>query len=293
VRILSPSSLSKLHLTEACKPGGHPLPAQLLLPARDEPSLLAFAESGRVAMLRWEFAAQKPNRVEAFLPEGLQGERVVSVQALPDALTSGGGPLSFGLLSSDGHFKRISLGLFHDLSGRATSVLKLKSGVSLSTVVLCREGEALVVASSTGRMIRVALRDSNLPLMGKSAQGSMLTRLLPGETVVGAASGSSATRLVLTSARGQMKALCIGQLRACQRGDLGEIGLRFRARGDQLVSLADADNPAPLGVVLTGGRSLRVAINSLRPQVGGDTGIDLPLTAGERVEQVVELRSGG
>jgi DNA gyrase subunit A len=65
-------------------------------------------------------------------------------------------------------------------------VLKLKDGVTLRQAVLCREGDELVVASSAGRVLRLTVNGDTLPLMGRTAQGTMLLRLLPGETVVGA-----------------------------------------------------------------------------------------------------------
>jgi len=77
-------------------------------------------------------------------------------------------------LSSDGRFKRLPIEDFQELSGRAASVLKLKDGVTLQRVVLCREGEELVVGSSTGRLLRLAVNEANLPVMGRNAQGPVL-----------------------------------------------------------------------------------------------------------------------
>ncbi len=54
---------------------------------------------------------------------------------------------------------------FQELSGRATSVLKLKDRVTLQRVVLCRESAELV-ASSNGQMLRLVVDDTNPPLDG-------------------------------------------------------------------------------------------------------------------------------
>jgi DNA gyrase subunit A len=79
-----------------------------------------------VGLLRWEFAGQQPGNLERFLPDSLDGERVVQVLPLPTEAGS-----SLGLLSSDGRFKRLPMEEFQELSGRATTVLKLKDGVEL------------------------------------------------------------------------------------------------------------------------------------------------------------------
>ena len=109
------------------------------------------------------------------------------VQLLPLPAREAATGASIGLLSSDGRFKRLPIEDFQELSGRAASVLKLKDGVTLQRVVLCRDAEEMVVGSSTGRLLRLAVNEANLPVMGRNAQGPVLLRLLPGETVVGAA----------------------------------------------------------------------------------------------------------
>jgi len=255
VKVVAPQLLGRLHLDEASNLGEHPSPARLILPISAKPNLLAFTDAGRVALLRWEFAGQQPGTLERFLPEGMSGERVVQLLALPSGGDSEGATV--GLLSSDGRFKRLPLSDFQELSGRATSVLKLKDGVSLQRVVLCREGEELVVGSSTSRLLRLDVNENNLPVMGRNAQGPVLLRLLPGEAVVGAAAVNANGSVLLASARGQIKRLKVDDLRRCQRGDLGQIGMRFQQRDDQLADLSE-DNAAIVAAVLRDGRNQRL-----------------------------------
>jgi DNA gyrase subunit A len=178
---------------------------------------------------------------------------------------------------------------FQELSGRAATVLKLKDGVTLRRVVLCREGEDLVVASSTGRVLRLTVNDANLPLMGRNAQGPMLMRLLPGERVVGAACGPAEEgSVLLASAGGQVKKLAVAELRRCQRGDLGQIGLRFEQRGDQLVDLCEGS--AELVSARVGDtKSVRLATTDLTGEDPSGTGILLPLGASDELRELVPL----
>ena len=209
--------LGRLHLQDAVPFGEHGACARLILPVQPVPQLLAFTSGGRVAALRWEFAAQQPGALDKFLPDSVTGqtEQVVDVILLPP----GDADFSIGLLSSDGRFKRLAGADLRDLSGRATSVLKLKDGVQLERAVLCRSGEELAVASSTGRMLRLPIDDTAVPLMGRTAQGPVLMRLLPGESIVGAAAAASGSDLLLISQQGQLKRLAMGSLRRCQRGE--------------------------------------------------------------------------
>jgi DNA gyrase subunit A len=286
VKIVGPQLLGRLHLEEAAEAGDHPSPARVILPVAEKPALLAFTDAGRVALLRWEFAGQQPGSLEKFLPEGMSGETVVQLLPLPSG--DAAAEASIGLLSSDGRFKRLPLEEFQELSGRAATVLKLKDGVTLQRVVVCHEGEDLVVASSTGRMLRLAVNESNLPVMGRNAQGPVLIRLLPGETVVGAATASAEGAVLLASRQGQLKRLTAASLRRCERGDLGQIGVRFLQRGDALVDLQE-DSAAVVGVVLGEGRSLRLLTDQLNPEDSTGAGQGLGLKANERVQELIPL----
>jgi DNA gyrase subunit A len=257
----------------------------LLLPVVQEPALLAFSASGRVALLRWEFAGQQPGTLERFLPESMAGDRVVQLLPLPKQPSG-----NLGLLSTDGRFKRLAIEDFLELSGRATTVLKLKDGVELQRVVACGDGHELVVASSTGRMLRLAVNGDNLPVMGRTAQGPVLLRLLPGETVVGATCGTAADGVLLATQLGRVKRLAVTELRLCQRGDLGQIGLRFLERDDRVVDL-QGDSSAVIGVALAGSppRNLRLLTADLPSEDAGGSGLDLNLPSGTTIEALIPL----
>ncbi|SBO44112.1 DNA topoisomerase (ATP-hydrolyzing) subunit A [Cyanobium sp. NIES-981] len=287
VKIVTPQVLGRLHLEEAAPLGEHAAPAQLLLTVASQPQVLAFTGDGRAAVLRWEFAGQQPGALERFLPDSLEGATVM--QVLP--LREGGDPgMSIGLLSSDGRFKRLPLDDLRDLSGRATTVLKLKEGVTLQRVVPCRDGEELVVASSTGRMLRLEVNEEQVPLMGRTAQGPVLMRLLPDEQIVGAACVPASGSVLVASRQGLVKKLAVQSLRRCQRGDLGQIGIRFSQRGDALVALSSGQHPL-VAVLVGDNRSARLSSESLAPEDANGSGLCLDLRSGESVRDLVPLLS--
>lgn len=287
LRIASPQSLGKLHLSGPLPFGDHGAHGQLIMAVQPAPTLLAFTSGGRVAALRWEFAAQQPGPIEKFLPESVdgQGEKVVEVLVLPPEDIN----FSIGLLSSDGRFKRIAAEEFRELSGRATTVLKLKDGVVLERAVICKETDNLIVASSTGRSLRLPIDENNVPLMGRTAQGPTLMRLLPGEMIVGAAVTAADAEVLLISALGQLKKLAVSNLRLCQRGDLGEIALRFSNRNDQLVDLRACD--VELVAVETQTGSIRLQTNSLLAEDSRGTGLNLELPKTEKVTRLLPLKN--
>jgi DNA gyrase subunit A len=89
---------------------------------------------------------------------------------------------------------------------------------------------------------------------------------------------------------GQLKKLQVASLRLCQRGDLGQIGLRFLQRSDQLVDLQGADT-AWVGVRLEGseGRHLRWSVGELASEDTTTSGLLLPLKPGEQIRELVPL----
>ena len=287
LRLVTPQVLGRLHLLDDLEFGDHGCSAKLLLPVQPEPQLLAFTSGGRVAALRWEFAAQQPGPLERFLPDSVDGqaEQVVDVLVVPPADQD----FSVGLLSSDGRFKRLAGEDLRDLSGRATTVLKLKDGVQLQRVVMCRPGDDLAVASSTGRMLRLPIDDSTIPVMGRTAQGPVLMRLLPGESIVGAATAAAGGDVLMISQLGQLKRLGIDHLRRCQRGAIGEIGLRFEQRNDALTDLRSTT--ARVSVETQAG-SLRLASDSLPVEDGRGTGQQLKLPKGQTVQRLLPLIDG-
>ena len=287
LRLVTPQVLGRLHLLDDLDFGDHGCSAKLLLPVQPEPQLLAFTSGGRVAALRWEFAAQQPGPLERFLPDSVDGqaEQVVDVLVVPPADQD----FSVGLLSSDGRFKRLAGQDLRELSGRATTVLKLKDGVQLQRVVMCRPGDDLAVASSTGRMLRLPIDDSTIPVMGRTAQGPVLMRLLPGESIVGAAATAAGGDVLLISQLGQLKRLGIDHLRRCQRGAIGEIGLRFEQRNDALTDLRSTTTRLS---VETQAGSLRLASDSLPVEDGRGTGQQLKLPKGQTVQRLLPLIDG-
>ena len=262
VKIISPKVLGRLHLNESCDIGDEPSPARLILPIEPPPRVLAFTNSGRVALVRWEFAGQQPGLLERFLPGGLEGEKVISLLRLPETNNDNIKSLSLGLLSSDGRFKRLPLEEILDLSGRAASILKLKEAVYLQSALLCEESSDVIIVTNLGRLLRLPVNDANLPLMGKLAQGPIAMRLLPGENTIGAISArpNNQSNLLLGTKLGSIIRLSIDSIRLCQRGDLGEIGLPLKDSSksdfDRIIDICNGD--IIVGITTSQGRFGRI-----------------------------------
>jgi DNA gyrase subunit A len=282
VKIVTPQVLGRLHFGDPCPVSDAPSPARVILPIEPPPRLLAISANGRVALVRWEFAGQQPGALERFLPSGLEGDPIVAITPLPVQESS---DLSLGLLSSDGRFKRLPLADVLDLSGRATSVVKLKEGVQLKTAVICREHQDLLLVSDIGRMLRLPINEDVLPLMGRLAQGPMTMRLLPGEDLVGALSPSEPT-VLLVSEQGHLARINLTSIRPSQRGDLGSMAIQLTGDADRITGLVEANGL--IGMVSTEQRHGRIDPTTLEITNSGDAfSNQIELHQGETITDLI------
>ena len=282
VKIVTPQVLGRLHFGDPCPVSDAPSPARVILPIEPPPRLLAISANGRVALVRWEFAGQQPGALERFLPSGLEGDPIVAITPLPVQESS---DLSLGLLSSDGRFKRLPLADVLDLSGRATSVVKLKEGVQLKTAVICREHQDLLLVSDIGRMLRLPINEDVLPLMGRLAQGPMTMRLLPGEDLVGALCPSEPT-VLLVSEQGHLARINLTSIRPSQRGDLGSMAIQLTGDADRITGLVEANSL--IGMVSTEQRHGRIDPTTLQITNSGDAfSNQIELHQGETITDLI------
>jgi DNA gyrase subunit A len=282
VKIVTPQVLGRLHFGDPCPVSDAPSPARVILPIEPPPRLLAISANGRVALVRWEFAGQQPGALERFLPSGLEGDPIVAITPLPVQESS---DLSLGLLSSDGRFKRLPLVDVLDLSGRATSVVKLKEGVQLKTAVICREHQDLLLVSDIGRMLRLPINEDVLPLMGRLAQGPMTMRLLPGEDLVGALCPTEPT-VLLVSEQGHLARIDLTSIRPSQRGDLGSMATQLTGDADRITGLAEANGL--IGMVSTEQRHGRIDPTTLEITNSGDAfSNQIELHQGEAITDLI------
>ena len=282
VKIVTPQVLGRLHFGDPCPVSDAPSPARVILPIEPPPRLLAISANGRVALVRWEFAGQQPGALERFLPSGLEGDPIVAITPLPVQESS---DLSLGLLSSDGRFKRLPLADVLDLSGRATSVVKLKEGVQLKTAVICREHQDLLLVSDIGRMLRLPINEDVLPLMGRLAQGPMTMRLLPGEDLVGALCPTEPT-VLLVSEQGHLARIDLTSIRPSQRGDLGSMAIQLTGDADRITGLVEANGL--IGMVSTEQRHGRIDPTTVEITNSGDAfSNQIELHQGETITDLI------
>ena len=290
LRLASPLAVSRLHLEQPAPLASQPPPLRCVVPVQPEPQLVAFSAMGRIANLRWERAAPQPQALAHFLPEKLGGQVDYPVQLvwLGGSSTAAG----LALLSCDGHCRWLKAAAVLELaararnSGRTVTLLKLRPGRTLCQVAPCPEDVVvLVIATSCGRLLRLDVTPDLLQELEGPA-GAPLLRLLPRETIVGAAWCGDTSQLLLATRHGRLKRLPVEQLAPNRRGDLGQIGLRFLERSDNLLGLWPVANHPCFTLLTTDRRSCRFPWEQVPMQECGGVGECL-LPAGTELADVI------
>ena len=295
LRLASPTAVSRLQLQQPAPLAAQPSALRCVVPIHPDPQLVVFSAMGRIATVRWERLAPQPQPLAHFLPEKLggQADHPVWMVRLGGASTAAG----LALLSSDGHCRWLDAAALQDAgartrsSGRTVTLLKLRSGQSLCQVAPCPQAAAaLVVATSCGRLLRLDASPELLQTL-ESPGGAPLLRLLPQETIVGAAWCGSASQLLLATRHGHLKRLRLEQLEPNRLGGLGQLALRFLERSDSLLGLWPVVEHPCFTLVTTDQRSGRLSWEQVPVQECSGVGAPL-LPEGVALAEVIILGHG-
>jgi DNA gyrase subunit A len=192
------------------------------------------------------------------------------------------------MLTAQGRIKRLPLSEFQNLSGRGLIALKLKDDDELKFAELAASDEQLIIATSTGRVLRFVIGDQQVPVMGRAAQGQQVLRLGKQESLVSCVVLSSDDALLLVTAQGYVKRMALRSLRVTQRGELGTYAIQL-AKTDMLIGAAPALPNSEVTVLTDADRRLQITVDAV-----GLSGRDGP---GERVvkltrkEKILEICS--
>ena len=285
IKIVSSQSIGRLHLTESSELGEEPSPAKIIWPIKSKPRLLAITKQGKIGLIKWEFAGQKPGFLKNFLPAGIEEQEIINIIPLPEDEN-----LGLGLLSDDGRFKRLSINEILDLSGRAATIVKLKNGINLKSAVICYPEGDIVLASNYGRVIKIKVTNENLPEMGKLAQGPQIMRLFPGESIAGAISSENQKdeSLVIFTYKGNIQRFKLSSLRHCKKGEIGEIIIKtqnLNRNNDRVISICN--DKSMISILTNKKRSKRIRFENL--QTTNQSLIQGSLKDDEFIDKIIPL----
>ncbi|MEN8377015.1 MAG: DNA gyrase subunit A, partial [Gemmatimonadota bacterium] len=219
-------------------------------------SLLVFTRSGQVHALPVhelpEAGRQSRGRSIAQVA-GLEGdERVAGLLAVRDFNEH----RVLVFLTRGGTVKRTALDQFSNIRAGGINAVSLRGDDQLIDVILSDGTHDLALVTSGGRAIRFP--ETDVPLMGRSAQGVRGIQLRSGDTVVGVVDVRRRATLCTVTELGHAKRTPIDEYPAQKRGGLGTITLQVSDRTGPLVAAQELLERDELMVICRSGRAIRL-----------------------------------
>ena len=196
------------------------------------------------------------------------------------------------LLTKEGRIKRLSLSEFVNLSRRGMTILKLKDNDELAFTQFITSGQHIILASSSGRLLRFPVNDEQLPIMGRAAMGLQAFRLLKNQQMVGCINFNKNHQLLLVTQEGFAGSISwnANQLRVANRGDLGIQVLKFHNKTDNLAAMVQVKSGREVALMTNKDRVIRVSVDTIPGFSKDSKGESIcQLNRDEKIIAVVEI----
>ncbi|HSM35472.1 MAG TPA: DNA gyrase subunit A, partial [Longimicrobiales bacterium] len=215
------------------------------------------------------------------------GERVAGLLAVKDFDED----RVLGFLTRGGTVKRTTLDQFANIRAGGINAVNVKDGDELLDVVLSDGTHDMVLVTSGGRAIRFP--ESDVPLMGRAAQGVRGIQLRGEDTVVGAVDVRRRATLCTVTELGHAKRTPIDEYPVQKRGGLGTITLQVTDRTGALVAAQEMLEGDELMIVCRSGKAVRLGASDIPIQGRNTMGKALlGLARDDAVSEVARVAGG-
>jgi DNA gyrase subunit A len=167
------------------------------------------------------------------------------------------------LLSAQGRVKRLLIEELAGLTTRGSALIKLREDDYLVFVTPLQEAKELIIGTSIGRLLRLAINADQLPVQGRPSQGVQGLRVGSKEQLVACVPVKMSDNLLLITSQGYGKQLPVSALRLVPTGNIGNQAMQFSSREDHLMGIIMVQADRELVVMTNQQRSLVVAIDQI------------------------------
>lgn len=167
------------------------------------------------------------------------------------------------MLTEKGIIKRLAATELDALGNRGLVLVKLKEKDLLGYFCFAKEGDEVAIATSGGRILRLAVDDRQIPVMGRNAQGNRVMRLRQKETLVGCCNVKSKDTLAVVTQLGYGKRVVVNSLRLGSRGDIGTQAIQFTTKEDRLAGIIETTARENITLTTSIERRLVLPVSSL------------------------------
>ena len=174
----------------------------------------------------------------ALLPPSAQGDPdAVMSQFILEDLSDPTVAQHLLIVTASGKLKRINLAELATMTARGLTVIKLKEDDRVLLAQPVVVGQALILVSTGGRLLRLTIDDQRVPVLGRTAQGHQGLRLRKTESLAGATVADARETIAIISKSGFVKPLAVESLKVGDRGAIGVQVVQFKAKTDGLIGV--------------------------------------------------------
>ncbi|MCG6987774.1 MAG: DNA gyrase subunit A [Gemmatimonadetes bacterium] len=262
--------------------------------ARTSGWILSFTERGQCYFLPVldvpeSARASRGQSIYALLEGADRTDRIVSTIPVDD-LEAAGRVLVF--LSRGGLLKRTELAEFANPRAGGVIAAGLKKGDRILEVALSDGLAEVMLLSSGGRAIRFA--ESDVPVVGRTAQGVKGIALKSSEAVVGMVMVRREATVLTVGENAMGKRTSVSEFPLQRRGGMGNLVTPTGGSAGKVVAALEVLDSDEIMLVTAGGRVSRVEAASIPAQGRRTQGRRLmKLAAGDRVVEVTRSQEGG
>ncbi|MEO0835367.1 MAG: DNA topoisomerase (ATP-hydrolyzing) [Cyanobacteria bacterium J06642_3] len=168
------------------------------------------------------------------------------------------------MLTEKGIIKRLNAAELDALGNRGLVLVKLKEKDTLKYFCFAQEDQEMVIATTGGRILRLAIDDVQIPVMGRNAQGNRVMRLRLKESLVGCCNVKAQDSIAVISQLGFGKRIAVNALRLGNRGDIGTQATQFTTKEDMLAGITTTRGRENILLTTSINRRLVLPVNSLQ-----------------------------
>lgn len=168
------------------------------------------------------------------------------------------------MLTAKGIIKRLDALELDALGNRGLVLVKLKEKDLLKYFSLAKEGRETAIATTGGRILRLTIDDTQIPVMGRNAQGNRVMRLRQKESLVGCCVVDASDSLAVITQLGFGKRIKINSLRLGSRGDIGTQAIQFTTKEDALAGIIQTTARDNITLTTSSDRRLVLPVSSLK-----------------------------
>jgi DNA gyrase subunit A len=220
---------------------------------------------------------------------GIELQAVIPALADTEQVVQLVDPLATALLlvTAQGKIKRLPIEELAATTHRGLALMKIPEGDRLIGAVSLFKETELVLGTSSGRLLRLALNNHQIPLQSRATQSQQGIRIGSKEYLAVFVPVRASDTLLLFTSLGYGKQMAVSSLRLMSIGSMGDVGMRFSDPKDHLLQGIITQPGAEVLALSNGGSVVPFSIDQI-PLMGKEGVGELlfEMDEGERLERL-------